>query len=57
LNDLAILFTEKDMIEHIDVETIINDFASIGRDIAYYMLGPGFESRTLHFSTIKLYEL
>jgi len=57
LNDLAILFIEKDMIEHIDVETIISDFASIGRDVAYYMLGPRFESRTLHFSTIKLCEL
>jgi len=57
LNDLAILFIEKDMIEHIDVETIISDFASIGRDVAYYMLGPRFESRTLYFSTIKLCEL
>lgn len=28
LNDLAILYIEKDKIEHIDVGTIINDFAS-----------------------------
>jgi hypothetical protein len=28
LNDLAILCIEKDMIEHIDIETIISDFAS-----------------------------
>ena len=28
LNDLAILCTEKNMLENIDVDTIINDFAS-----------------------------
>jgi hypothetical protein len=28
LNGLPILCIEKDMIEHIDVDTIINDFAS-----------------------------
>ena len=25
---------------------------SVGRDIAFYMQGPGFKLRTLHFSTI-----
>ena len=29
LNDLAILYIEKNMLENIDVDTIINDFASI----------------------------
>ena len=28
LNDLAILYIEKNMLENIDVDTIINDFAS-----------------------------
>jgi len=28
LNDLVILLTEKNMIDHIDAHTIINDFAS-----------------------------
>jgi hypothetical protein len=27
LNDLAVLFIEKNIIEHIDLDTIINDFA------------------------------
>jgi len=30
---------------------------SVGRNIAFYMQGPGFESWTIHFSTIKLCEL
>jgi len=33
------------------------ELSSVGRDIAYFMQGPGFEPRTLHFSTIKLCEL
>ena len=28
LNDLAILYIEKNMLKNIDVDTIINDFAS-----------------------------
>jgi hypothetical protein len=28
LNDLAILYTEKDIIEHIEIATIINNFAT-----------------------------
>ncbi|AES70940.1 hypothetical protein MTR_3g065120 [Medicago truncatula] len=30
---------------------------SVGKDIAYYMQGPGFEPQTPHFSTIKLCEI
>ena len=36
---------------------ISRELSSVGRDIAYYMLGLGFEPRTPHFSTIKLCEL
>jgi len=38
-------------------ENIPRELSSVGRDIAFYMQGPGFEPRTLHFSTIKLCEL
>jgi len=33
------------------------ELSSVGRDIAFYMQGLGFEPWTLHFSTIKLCEL